>query len=133
MIVVKRAYEAPTKDDGFRVLVDRIWPRGVSKEDADIDLWLKEIAPTSELRKWFNHEAKKWKDFKKVYAKELDGNSETVRELKKVLGEHKKVTLVFAAKDEDHNNAVALKEYLKRWFFYKDIARDNGHLDYSLN
>lgn len=113
MIAVKRAYEESSKNDGFRVLIDRIWPRGVSKEDADIDLWIKEIAPSSELRKWFDHEVEKWKDFQNKYIKELDDNPEKVKELKKVLRENKKVTFVFAAKDESHNNAIALKEYLK--------------------
>lgn len=113
MISVKRAYEAPSKSDGFRILVDRIWPRGVSKENADIDLWLKEIAPSSDLRKWFNHEAEKWEEFMQKYAKELDENHEKVEELKKVLEDHKTVTFVYAAKDENFNNAIALKDYLK--------------------
>lgn len=112
MIQVKRAYESAAESDGFRVLVDRMWPRGVSKKDAAIDLWLKEIAPSSELRKWFNHDPEKWAGFKRKYTAELDDNPEKVKALEEVVDEHKMVTLVFAAEDVDHNNAVALKAYL---------------------
>ena len=108
---IKRVYEKPNEQDGKRVLVDRLWPRGLTKEKADIDLWLKGIAPTTELRKWFNHDAAKWKEFQKRYRKELNNNKEQVSLLKDQL---KKgiVTLVYGAKDEDHNEALVLKEWL---------------------
>ena len=108
---IKRVYEKPDKQDGKRVLVDRLWPRGLTKEKADIDLWLKGIAPTTELRKWFNHDAAKWKEFQKRYRNELNNNKEQVSLLKEQL---KKgiVTLVYGAKDEDHNEALVLKEWL---------------------
>jgi uncharacterized protein YeaO (DUF488 family) len=111
-IAIKRAYEEPKSRDGFRILVDRLWPRGVSKDEAQIDLWLKEIAPSTELRKWFGHEAAKWPKFREKYFRELAANTEVVEQLM----EHarkRKVTLVYGAKDEEHNDAVALKEYLE--------------------
>ena len=111
-IVVKRVYEAPGKADGQRVLVDRLWPRGVSKKDAELTLWLKEIAPTDDLRKWFGHEPERWVEFRKRYWAELDGNTEAVAQLRGVLGEGK-VTLLYGAHDEAHNNAVALVGYLQ--------------------
>ena len=107
---IKRVYERPAKEDGTRILVDRLWPRGLTKQKASIDLWLKEIAPTTELRKWFNHEPGKRNDFKKKYVGELKKNKEQVSLLKEQL---KKgiVTLVYAAKDEAHNEALVLKEW----------------------
>jgi uncharacterized protein YeaO (DUF488 family) len=112
---LKRAYDKPAKADGYRVLVDRLWPRGISKSEARIDLWLKEIAPSRELRKWFAHDPHKWAGFKKRYFNELDERAEKVQE---VVDRARKgpVTLVYAAKDEQNNNAVALKEYLQRRF-----------------
>jgi uncharacterized protein YeaO (DUF488 family) len=111
-IWTKRAYEEPGKKDGMRVLVDRIWPRGISKDEARIDRWLKDVAPTTELRKWFNHELQKWEEFKKKYFQELTGKSEALEELLEMV--HKgRITLVYGAKDQQHNNAVALKEYLE--------------------
>ena len=108
---IKRVYEKPDKQDGKRVLVDRLWPRGLTKEKADIDLWLKGIAPTTELRKWFNHDAAKWEEFQKRYRNELNNNKEQVSLLKDQL---KKgiVTLVYGARDEEHNEALVLKEWL---------------------
>lgn len=111
-IAVKRIYEAPEKADGQRVLVDRIWPRGIRKEDAALTLWLKEIAPSDELRKWFGHEPERWAEFQKRYAAELDGNGEAVGQLHGLLGEGK-VTLLYGAHDEARNNAVALMGYLR--------------------
>ncbi|MGN6603029.1 MAG: DUF488 domain-containing protein [Ginsengibacter sp.] len=111
-VTVKRIYEAAEKQDGFRILVDRLWPRGVSKEKAGIDLWLKEIAPSTELREWFNHDPAKWKEFQKKYNKELKANDEAVSILKKHMREGK-VTLLYSAKDEAHNQAVALKEFIE--------------------
>jgi uncharacterized protein YeaO (DUF488 family) len=110
---IKRAYDDASKSDGFRVLVDRIWPRGVSKEDAKIDLWLKEIAPSTELRKWFGHDPEKWSEFQKKFKAEIQDNSGVWNQLKKIVKEHSTVTLVYAAKDEEHNNAVVLQNLLK--------------------
>ncbi len=109
---IKRIYEIFDKTDGYRILVDRLWPRGLSKEKAKVDLWLKEIAPSNELRKWYNHDPEKWKEFKKRYKKELKEQQEALDKLKQVIKEHEKVTLLYSAKNEDKNNAVALKEFL---------------------
>ena len=111
-IAVKRIYEAPDKADGQRVLVDRIWPRGVRKEDAGLTLWLKEIAPSDELRKWFGHEPERWAEFQNRYRAELDRNEEAVAQLRGLL-RNGKVTLLYGAHDEAHNNAVALAGYLR--------------------
>lgn len=112
-IWLKRAYDEPKKADGRRVLVDRVWPRGVSREQAAIDEWLKEAAPSTELRKWFGHDPPKWEEFRKRYFRELDERPETVDRLAAWVGEGR-VTLVFGAREERFNNAVALKEYLER-------------------
>lgn len=111
-IKVKRAYEPPEKSDGARVLVDRLWPRGISKSSAGIDLWLKEIAPTGALRKWFSHDPAKWNQFRKRYAAELARRSAAVAQLQQWISQGT-VTLVYGARDERYNNAVALKEYLE--------------------
>jgi uncharacterized protein YeaO (DUF488 family) len=111
VIKIKRLYDAPSRNDGYRVLVDRLWPRGISKEKAGIDIWLKDAAPSDELRKWFNHEPQKWSDFKKRYFIEL-AHKQGI--LSPVLEKHgESVTLLYAAKDQQHNNAVALKEYIE--------------------
>lgn len=107
---IKRVYEAPSDSDGKRILVDRLWPRGISKEAADLFAWMREVAPSAELRTWFDHDTKKWKEFQQRYRKELASNAEYV-ELQK-LALHSKVTLVYAAKDTEHNNAVVLQELL---------------------
>jgi len=112
-IAVKRAYEEPSTKDGRRILVDRVWPRGRSKDAMQLDAWLKEIAPSDGLRKWFGHEEEKWPEFKRRYFAELDDRPEAVAELRDKAGTGR-VTLVFAARDEAHNNAVALKEYLQQ-------------------
>jgi uncharacterized protein YeaO (DUF488 family) len=111
MIKIKRIYDAED-EEGYRVLVDRLWPRGVSKEKANLDEWMKEVAPSDELRKWFNHEPSKWKSFKKKYMDELDDKQDLVQEL---LDNAKKgdLLLLYAAKDEAHNNAVVLQELLE--------------------
>lgn len=109
---LKRVYEASAKTDGMRILVDRLWPRGLTKEKAKIDLWLKEIAPSTALRQWFAHDPNKWTEFKKKYRVELKERQEELVLLKKHLQEGV-VTLVYGAKDELHNDAVALKEYLE--------------------
>lgn len=113
MIQIKRAYDEPSDDNGSRILVDRLWPRGVSKEQLQLDEWLKEIAPSDELRKWFDHDPKKFKEFSKRYKKELEDNQEQVHKLISLQKKHSKVTLVYAAKDEEHNNAMVLKDYLE--------------------
>ncbi|MCZ8542972.1 DUF488 domain-containing protein [Mesorhizobium qingshengii] len=110
-IAVKRVYAATEKADGQRVLVDRVWPRGVSKEHAALELWLKEVAPSAELRKWFGHKPERWAEFQKRYRAELDGNGEAVAQLRALLRDGK-VTLLYGAHDEAHNNAVALAAYL---------------------
>jgi uncharacterized protein YeaO (DUF488 family) len=107
---MKRAYEPPAKTDGTRILIDRLWPRGVTKARARIDLWLKELAPSTELRKWFGHDPEKWPEFQKKYRAELKGNP-ALSELRKRCREGD-VTLVYAAKDELHNDAVVLKQVL---------------------
>ena len=112
-VKLKRAYEAAADADGFRVLVDRLWPRGVNKDDAAIDLWLKEIAPSDALRKWFGHETGKWPEFRTRYFKELDGLGDALAPLADACMQHDTVTLVFGAKDTEHNNAVALRDYLE--------------------
>ncbi|MGH8455754.1 MAG: DUF488 domain-containing protein [Stenotrophobium sp.] len=111
-VKLKRAYEPPEPGDGFRILVDRLWPRGVSKDAAKIGLWLKDIAPSAELRKWFGHEPEKWPEFRRRYFGELEQHAAELAQLK-AQARKGTVTLVFAAKDEAHNNAVALSEYLK--------------------
>lgn len=108
-IRIKRVYVQPDKDDGRRILVDRLWPRGLTKEKASVDLWLKDIAPSTELRKWFGHDPGRWEEFKKRYLAELKGNSEQIRLLKQELGRGA-VTLVYGAKDEEHNEAVVIQE-----------------------
>ena len=108
-IRIKRVYEPPDKHDGRRVLVDRLWPRGLTKENASIDLWLKDIAPSTELRKWFGHNPDRWEEFKEQYLAELTSNSEQIRLLKREL-DMGIVTLVYGAKDEEHNNAVVIQE-----------------------
>lgn len=108
-IHIKRVYEKPDKEDGMRILVDRLWPRGLTKEKAGVDLWLKDIAPSTALRKWFGHEPAKWDEFKKRYHEELEKNAEQVSVLKEQV-KKRAVTLVYAAKDEEHNEALVLKE-----------------------
>jgi uncharacterized protein YeaO (DUF488 family) len=105
---IKRVYDKPAKEDGMRILVDRLWPRGLTKEKAAVDLWLKEIAPSTELRKWFAHDPKKWTEFRKKYLQELEENQEQVS----ILKEHLKnaiVTLVYGARDQDNNEAHVLE------------------------
>jgi uncharacterized protein YeaO (DUF488 family) len=111
-IKLKRVYEAPEKVDGFRILVDRLWPRGIAKEKAQVDLWLKDIAPSTELRTWFGHDPVKWGAFQKRYAQELSQKQHTLEELRQIIKEKKTITLLFAAADENHNNAVVLRTFL---------------------
>ncbi len=113
MIRIKRVYEPVAKDDGYRILVDRLWPRGIKKEDAHIDKWLKDIAPSNELRKWFNHEPEKWKEFVTKYHKEIN-SSAALAELHADIRDHKAITLLYAAKNEEYNQAVALIKLLQK-------------------
>jgi uncharacterized protein YeaO (DUF488 family) len=113
MFKLKRAYETPMRQDGLRVLVERVWPRGISKDKAALDLRLKEIAPSTELRTWFAHEPTKWKDFQGRYSSELGQKPDVARQLTQQ-AERGTVTLVYAAHDQQHNAAVVLKAYLER-------------------
>lgn len=110
-VQLKRAYEPPADDDGFRVLVDRLWPRGVSKEHAALDLWMKEVAPSTELRKWFGHDPARWDEFRCRYAEELHQNAELLSQLRS-LGRKGALTLVYSAHDEVHNDAVVLRDVI---------------------
>jgi uncharacterized protein YeaO (DUF488 family) len=120
---LKRATEPPAQSDGARVLVDRLWPRGLSKEKLKLDAWLKDIAPSDALRKWFGHEPAKWEGFRACYATELDACPDAVKALQEALREHGTVTLVFDARDTAHNNAVALQQYMGRRMPRKRRAR----------
>ena len=110
-IKVKRAYEKPEKADGTRILVDRLWPRGVTKAKAAIDLWLKEIAPSTELRKWFAHDPKKWRRFRGRYHTELKKHPDQLQAIRSKAKEGI-VTLIYGARDQEHNEAVVLKDFL---------------------
>ena len=113
-IWLKRVFEEPGPQDGARVLVDRLWPRGIRKEDAAVDLWLKEISPSDELRKWFGHDPDKWEEFQKRYYCELNtGGGQAVQKLSELVKKGR-VTLIYAAKDERFNNAVVIKEYIEQ-------------------
>src|SRR5690349_5207509 len=111
MIKFKRVYEVASPDDGLRVLVDRLWPRGLTKERAAIDCWFKDVAPSAELRKWFDHDPAKWKQFQVRYRKELEEKKEALKELKQKSKGHT-VTLLYGARDEEHNEAVVLQQLL---------------------
>ncbi len=115
MIRIKRAYPPADEDDGFRILVDRLWPRGISKERAKLDLWLKDVAPSNELRKWFAHDPERWTEFQAKYREELKDKKDILNEIKDKEKEESTITLVYAAKDEDHNNAVVLRDLLKKF------------------
>lgn len=109
---IKRAYERPEPGDGFRVLVDRLWPRGVTRDDARIDLWLKEIAPSAGLRQWFNHDPARWAEFQQRYLDEIEQHQEAVERLG-AAARKQPLTLVYGARDEEHNNAVVLKKLIE--------------------
>jgi len=114
-IKTKRVYESPSPDDGFRILIDRLWPRGLSKEAANVDLWLKDLAPSTALRTWFKHDPARWQEFQERYAKELDQHSDAINELL-AYAQQGPVTLLYAAQNPDYNNAVALKAYVSRHY-----------------
>ncbi len=113
-IAVKRVYEPAASSDGYRVLVDRLWPRGLKKEDAALDAWSKELAPSTTLRKWFGHDPARWESFRHRYASELDEVAEFWQPLA-AKASRRRITLLYGASDEEHNNAVALKCYLDAW------------------
>lgn len=110
-VKLKRAYEPPTRGDGTRILIDRLWPRGVSKANAAIDEWIKELAPSTRLRKWFGHDPARWKEFRSRYAAEVQEHPEQLRRLRN-LARKEPITLVYSAHDEIHNDAVALRDFL---------------------
>lgn len=112
MICIRRAYDGPARGDGTRVLVDRIWPRGLSKAELEIDAWNRDVAPTAELRRWFGHDPGRWETFRRRYTEELDRNPDAVEPLLDA-AERGNLTLVYGARDEHHNNARVLKEYLE--------------------
>ena len=112
MVTIKRIYQEPDPADGRRILVDRLWPRGVSKERARVDWWLKEIAPSDELRRWFGHDPSRWQEFQARYRGELEAQRPLLDELRTLSG-RERITLLYAAKDQEHNNAVLLKELLE--------------------
>lgn len=113
MIGLKRIYEAATPEDGVRVLVERLWPRGVKKDGAQLDQWAKEVAPSGALRNWFHHDPSRWQEFKRRYVRELDHNEGSWKPLLEA-AHGRRVTLVYSSHDAEHNNAVALKQYLDR-------------------
>lgn len=110
-VKVKRAYEPPAHDDGTRILVDRLWPRGVKKENAALDQWAKDLAPSTALRKWFGHDPARWEEFRVRYAEEVRQHGEQLRQLRE-LARTQPITLVYSAHDEAHNDAVALRDFL---------------------
>jgi len=112
-IWLRRAYESPTRNDGYRVLVDRLWPRGVSRDDAAIDEWMKDLAPSDELRKWFGHDPERWEEFRERYRAELADHEDQLSHLLELI-ENGRVTIVYGAKDTKHNNAVVLREVLEQ-------------------
>lgn len=111
VVRLKRIYDEAAPDDGARVLVDRLWPRGVSKARAALDLWCRDVAPSTALRRWFNHDLVRWDAFRRRYRAELRGNDEAIAPIRKLLGKGH-VTLLFAARDKQHNEAVVLREFL---------------------
>lgn len=113
MIKIKRAYQPADEKDGFRILVDRLWPRGISKVKAKLDLWMKDIAPSNSLRQWFNHDPIRWDEFKSKYNEELKDKKEFLKQIKDLEKDKSIITLVYGAKDEEHNNAVVLRDVLK--------------------
>jgi uncharacterized protein YeaO (DUF488 family) len=113
-IAIKRAYEAPAKEDGYRVLVERLWPRGMKKEEVPLDQWAKELAPSTALRKWFGHDPVRWDGFRHRYASELDALAEYWQPLAERSARHR-ITLIYSARDEEHNGALVLRDYLQHW------------------
>jgi len=113
VLKIKRVYDPPRASDGYRILVDRLWPRGLAKSKAHVDYWLKEIAPSDALRKWFGHDPKRWTIFKERYRRELRAKPQLVNDIKRLAKEHGTLTLIFSARDELHNQAVVLRAFLR--------------------
>ena len=113
MIKIKRIYDTPDENDGCRILVDRLWPRGLSRDKTKIDLWLKEIAPGDKLRKWYSHDVEKFSEFRKRYKQELRNKPELVAQIRGLEKKHKTITLLFSARDVSHNNSIVLRNYIK--------------------
>ena len=111
MVRIKRIYEPADDRDGYRILVDRLWPRGLSKETANIDLWMKDIAPSSALRKWYGHEPKKWERFRQKYLAELESETGVLSQLRDIIKQNRTVTFLYGSKDDAHNQAVVLKDF----------------------
>ncbi|MGF7231838.1 DUF488 domain-containing protein [Arachidicoccus sp.] len=112
-VSIKRVYEPIDDKDGYRILIDRLWPRGIKKETAGLDAWMKELAPSTSLRKWFNHDPEKWAAFGEAYQEELKHQKEAIKQLLDAIKKHKIVTLLYGAKDEKHNQALVLQKYLQ--------------------
>ena len=119
-ISIKRIYDEPVPEDGYRILVDRLWPRGMRKERAALDMWMKDIAPSSELRRWFGHDPERFDDFAQRYRSELDVNKTAVEELARLLLEHRTITLLYAAKSPICNHAVVLRDYMREYAIRRD-------------
>ena len=113
MIKIKRIYDKKSKDDGYRILIDRLWPRGITKEEAEVDLWLKDIAPSAGLRKWFSHDPNKWNAFRKRYGLELKTKNESIETVNRLLKEKGIITFLYSAKNEQYNNAIVLAGFFK--------------------
>ncbi len=124
MIKIKRIYDPPAPEDGFRILVDRLWPRGLSKSKARVDLWAKELSPSNELRKWYHHDAEKWAEFKKRYRSEIVDKQEAFDSIIRKAREGT-VTLLFSSREKKWNNAAALQEFIKRKTIYFSVASAN--------
>lgn len=136
-IKIKRIYEQAEPSDGCRILVDRLWPRGVKKEDARVDLWLKDTAPSHELRRWFDHKPEKWEEFQKRYAKELEDKEESLQTIIDK-AKNQTITLLYSAQDEQHNNALALLELMRArknnqiWYYFKVVFKMELKYDYFI-
>ncbi len=126
MIQIKRVYDPPSASDGERFLIDQLWPRGLKKSNVKVKGWVKSVAPSNELRRWFAHDPAKWTEFQRRYSAELDAKPEAWRPLLEKAGEHD-LTLVFSARDTEHNNAVALKSYLEKRLKAKPAPRRRHH------
>ena len=125
MLRLKRAYEPVSRADGMRVLVERLWPRGVSKAELHLDGWLKDVAPSTELRRWFSHDPERWAKFRTLYLRELDSKPDAWRAILSAAGRGR-VTLVYSSHDKEHNNAVALKDYLQTKRRGRPVTRRRG-------
>lgn len=114
-VSIRRVYELPEHKKGKWILIDRLWPRGIKKEELDIDEWMKDIAPSSSLRKWFNHDPDKWTEFRQRYIQELKDKKELIKDILEKAEKSKKITLLYAAKDPEHNHALVLQAFLQSW------------------